>query len=63
MSTEQREFYTVFGCYHGDYMQLCFVSVCVDCHRTGDEHLLMSILTPLNVNGHACDGRKVKYKS
>ncbi len=28
--------------------------------RTGDEELLMSILTPLNVNGHACDGRKVR---
>ena len=35
----------------------------IDCHvmsyRSGDEEKLNSILTPLNVNSHAGDGRKV----
>ncbi len=29
--------------------------------RSGNEEKLMSLLTPLNVNCHASDGRKVGY--
>ena len=32
-------------------------------HRTGNEELLMALLTPLNVNCHAADGRKVSKRS
>ena len=31
------------------------------CYRSGNEEKLMALLTPLNVNCHASDGRKVKY--
>ena len=40
-------------------LSLLIVFVIIIIYRSGDEQLLMSILTPLNVNGHACDGRKV----
>ncbi len=42
------------------YCLLLFIVIVYCLLRTGDEELLMSILTPLNVNGHACDGRKVR---
>lgn len=31
--------------------------------RSGNEDKLMSLLTPLNVNSHACDGRRVSLLS
>lgn len=30
-------------------------------YRSGNEEKLMALLTPLNVNCHASDGRKVSY--
>ena len=37
--------------------------ICTHTHRTGNEELLMALLTPLNVNCHAADGRKVSKRS
>lgn len=36
------------------------VFVCVHLCRSGNEEKLMALLTPLNVNCHASDGRKVR---
>lgn len=43
-------------------LELCnFIEIDLPFYRSGNEEKLMALLTPLNVNCHASDGRKVSY--
>lgn len=42
------------------YYSLVFFKILLLCFRSGNEEKLMALLTPLNVNCHASDGRKVR---
>jgi len=46
-----------------DVFSIICVCLCVHVCRSGNEEKLMALLTPLNVNCHASDGRKVRGKS
>ena len=57
-----------YGFNNGNLVYLLFVYLCtgeykkdelLEAARSGNEEKLMSLLTPLNVNCHASDGRKV----
>lgn len=48
--------FSILGMYSCVYSD-CIIHSCS--YRSGNEEKLMSLLTPLNVNCHASDGRKV----
>ena len=46
-------------CFSGEYKK----DELLEAARSGNEEQMMALLTPLNVNCHASDGRKVSYNS